>query len=161
MRGGDSSLRKYFASETEDLRFWLLPRLSLQPRLAASLFQEFFTSKFVFRRNLREEEPPLGALDDKQTVLADLYVFGANWFGCRKHGYLDFEVWKLLRAHGRESRIMQGCAGRAARNGLTEGLEGLDDSDTAAQSTTRMNRDKDSVYLGKHAMAWYISLRIL
>ena len=55
MRGGDSLLRKHFASETEDLRFWLLPRLSLQPRLATSLFQKFFAAKLVFYRNLREK----------------------------------------------------------------------------------------------------------
>lgn len=154
LRGGDLFLRKHFAGETEDLRLWLLPRLNLQCGLAASLFQESFAAKLVFYRDLREEEPPLNTLDDKQTVLADLYVFEANRFGYRQHGYLEVEVWKLLRAYGRESRITQGCAGGAMRNGLPEGPEGLDDSDTAAQSATRMNRYKDSVFLGKDPILW-------
>lgn len=147
MRSGNSFLRKHFASETEDLRFWLLPRLRLQPRLAASLFQKFLAAKLVFYRDLREKEPPLNTLGDKQTVLADLYVFGAKWFGYRQHGYLEVEVRKLLRAYGGKSWIMQGCAGGATRNRLAEGLECFDDSDTAAQAATRVNRDEDSVSL--------------
>ena len=107
--------------KSEDLCFRLLPCLGVQPRFAAGLFKKLFAAKLVLDRNLRKQKPALCALDDQQTVFADLDVFGKNRLGRRQEGYLDVKVWKLVRAHGRKSRIVKRRAGGAPRDGLPEG----------------------------------------
>ena len=52
-------------------------------------------------------------------------------------------------------------ADRTTRDGLAEGLEGFKDTDTAAQSPTLMERDKDSPFLCKYSAEWDISDRFL
>src|SRR3989440_3589098 len=135
--------------ERVDPRGRIEPRIGEQARLHTGLGEEVRRIEVLFDRHLGKQNPTVGSLGDAQAVHSDrdvsrhllrlLHLNESRW---GEDAHFDRDAVPLVRAHGREPRVVRRRGFGRLLDRLCQGEERLRITDASAQLALGMTVDR-------------------
>ena len=140
--------------ESKNSGFRIFPGFTREARLATGFPEKLFAREVVFDSNLGKQESALRVIDNQESVTPDFNSVRTDRLQRRENGNLDVEFFELARYQWTKTRILKGCADRAADYGLSQHLAGLRYANASLQASAHMEGDKDTATFREDSLSW-------
>jgi hypothetical protein len=127
-----------FSYEGENTSGGFTPSVAWQPGLGAGLFEKSLGGPSALGGNLREEQTPVFAFHDQQTVTPQANRFRRDGCGRGKHGNFNLKTSNFIGADGGKSGIVQGGVDGGARDSFHQGIGGFHLANATAELAVLM-----------------------